>query len=105
MVAIPLIKTLDVGQEIKDSLTSHGDRRAYELTAPSDGTLVVRLNWERDYPLELHLADSRLAGRIGPMTNRLTVVAAQKYIVSVHDGAPWDIDELLLPFALKATIE
>jgi hypothetical protein len=75
------------------------------LTAPSDGILVVRLDWERDYPLELDLADSRLAGTVGPMTNRLTVVAGQKYIVSVNDGARWDYDDLLLPFALKANIE
>lgn len=38
---------LNVGQEVMDTLTFHGYQSVSELTAPSDGTLVARVNWER----------------------------------------------------------
>ena len=51
-------RLISVGEEVKDTLTFHGDQRVYELTAPSNGTLVARVGWEpsRD-PLYLSLAD------------------------------------------------
>ena len=39
---------ISVGDEVMDTLTFHGDKKFYELTAPSDGTLLVRVSWEPD---------------------------------------------------------
>jgi hypothetical protein len=55
-------REISVGEEINDTLTFHGDGRLFELTAPSDGTLVVRLSWDPARGrLELALADTRFA--------------------------------------------
>jgi hypothetical protein len=36
---------INVGEAVTGTLQVHGAENAYELTAASDGTLVVRLNW------------------------------------------------------------
>lgn len=101
------VRQISIGEEVEDTLTFHGDQRVYELTAPLDGTLVVRVSWERSQGvLELMLADrwlysSTAEGIIG----RLVVVAGQQYRVLVADGARWDYDHLFLPFALTTRIE
>jgi hypothetical protein len=98
---------IHVGEEVKDTLTFNGDQRVFELTAPSDGTLVVHVSWERSQGvLELGLADRWFpAGPEGSIVGRLPVVASQQYRVSVADGAPWDYGGLFLPFVLTTSIE
>jgi hypothetical protein len=96
---------ISVGEEVHGTLTVHGAQWIYELTAPSDGTLVVHLSWDPDRGrLELTLADTRF-GSDPPIVGRLRVAAGQRYRVTVEDGAPWDYDELLLPFSLTSSIE
>jgi hypothetical protein len=53
---VPTTRVIEVGEEVSDELDSDRSSStgfipavtaiAYELTAPSDGTLVVRLDWE-----------------------------------------------------------
>src|SRR5262245_8939787 len=44
--SLPPGRVLTVGEAIDDTLRQHGEQRAYELTAPSDGTLTVNMRWE-----------------------------------------------------------
>jgi hypothetical protein len=99
---------ISVGEEVTDTLTFHGDQRVFELTAESDGTLVARVSWERSRGLlELMLADRRFGPSTpeGSIVGTVLVVAGQQYLVRVEDGAPWDYDDLFLPFALTVSIE
>ena len=99
---------INVGEEITDTLTFHGDQRVFELTAASNGTLVARVSWERSRGvLELMLADRRFGPSTpeGSIVGTLLVVPGQRYGVRVADGAPWDYDELFLPFALTTSVE
>jgi hypothetical protein len=78
----------------------------YELTAPRDGTLLVRLAWEPHQGLlELNVANIPFTAASPPLIARIRVAAAQKYFVRVLDGAPWDYDDLRLPFVLTTSIE
>jgi len=101
-------RVISVGEEVKDTLTFHGDQRAFELTAPSTGTLIARVSWERNRGLlELMLADRRFGPSTpeGAIVGTLLVVAGQTYRVRIADGAPWDYDDLFLPFALTTSVE
>jgi hypothetical protein len=96
-----------VGQEITGTLTAHGTEDVFELTAPSDGTLVAHLKWDPTRGrLELWLDDEQfLSGQSeGAIVATLPVAAGRKYRVSVADGNPWDYDSLLLPYGLRATM-
>ena len=82
---------------------AHGERRVFELTALSDGTLAAHLSWERGRGvLELWLEDRWF----GPSTSgesivgMLPVMTGQRYRVWVADAAPWDYDDLLLPSSM-----
>jgi hypothetical protein len=99
---------ITVGEELKDTLMFHGDRRVFELTAESDGTLVARVSWERSRgSLELMLGDRRFGPSTpeGFIVGMLPVVVGQRYTVRVADGAPWDYDDLFLPFAQTTSVE
>jgi hypothetical protein len=108
--APPTPQVISVGKEVKDSLTLHGTAdRLFELTAPSNGTLVVRVDWDpKQGRLQLDLADRQFANspdNRSPIVGKLSVVASGKYRVRVSDGAPWDYDNLFLPFVLTTSIE
>jgi hypothetical protein len=98
-------REINVGDEVNETLTFHGDEKLFELTAPSDGTLVVRLSWDPNQGrLALDLADREFANfpeNWSPIIGTLPVRAGEKYLVTVADGAPWDYDALFLPFVLK----
>jgi hypothetical protein len=102
-------QVISVGKEVKDSLTSHGTDRLFELTAPSDGTLVVRVGWDpRQGRLQLEIADRQFANfpdNSSPIVGELSVVAGGKYRVRIADGAAWDYDNLFLPFVLTTSME
>jgi hypothetical protein len=105
---IPVGRQITVGEEVTDTLTDHGTDRLYQLTAPSDGTLIVRLSWDPNRgSLELRLADIRFASRPpdrSPIIAKLPVAAGQTYSVWVMDAAPWEYDELSLSFVVTTSI-
>jgi hypothetical protein len=100
---------ISLGEEIKDTLTFHGADKFFELTAPSDGTLIVRLSWDaRQGRLELGLADTQFAHfpeNRSPIVGQLPVLVGGKYRVRVADGAPWDYDGLFVAFDLTTSME
>jgi hypothetical protein len=78
----------------------------YELTAPRDGALLVRLAWDPHQGLlELRVADIPFTTASPPLIAGIRVAAGQKYSVRVLDGVPWDYDDLRLPFVLTTSIE
>ena len=42
----PNVQEIRVGEEVNDTLTSNGYEKLFDLTAPRDGILVVRLSWD-----------------------------------------------------------
>ena len=98
---------ISVGQEVTGALLVHDGSDVFELTAPSAGTLVVRITWNAARGLiELRLASAEFDAEAGnPIIARLKVEAGQKYRLTVADGAPWDYGELNLPYSLKTAIE
>ena len=98
---------ISVGQEVTGALLVHGGSEVFELTAPSAGTLVVQITWNAARGvIELRLANAQFDAKPGnPIIARLKVEAGQKYRLTVVDGAPWDYDDLNLPYSLKTAIE
>jgi hypothetical protein len=98
-----------VGKEVTGTLDFHGAQLVYELTAVSDGTLVVQLVWPPTKGrLQLDIADRMFANfpdNQSPIVGRLPVVAGREYRIRISDGAPWDYDVLNLPFVLTTSIE
>lgn len=103
--ALPPLETIAVGETIEDALTTHGTSRAFRFTAPSNGTLVVQVNYDRTQGLvELNLEGQQIYN--GPPTiGRLPVVAGRTYTITIADGAPWDYDTLYLRFAVTVSME
>jgi hypothetical protein len=103
-------RQISVGEEVTDTLTVHGTQKLYQLTAPSDGTLIVRLSWEPHRGLlELTLADRSFASSppdwLPPIVGELSVAAGRTYSVKIADGAPWDYDDLYLPYVVTTSME
>ena len=103
-------RQISVGEDFTDTLTTHGTERLYQLTAPSDGTLIVRLSWEPHRGLlELKLADMQFSASppdwSPPIVGELSVAAGRTYSVKISDGAPWDYDDLNLPFVVTTSIK
>jgi hypothetical protein len=101
--------TIAVGTEVTGTLDVHGAERVYELTAPSTGTLIAQLDWApAQGRLQLDIADQIFAyypENRSPLVGRLRVAAGVKYRIRVSDGAPWDYDQLSLPYVLTTVIE
>jgi hypothetical protein len=96
-------------KEVSGTLEFHGAEIVYELTAASDGTLVVRLDWAPEQGrLQLELADKLFANfpdNRSPLVGTLPVAAGMKYRIRVSDGAPWDYDDLRIPFVMTTSVE
>jgi hypothetical protein len=126
--AITVSQQITFGRELTDTFI--GNPLIYALSAPSDGTLIVRLDWDpskgsddiahlmlimgecavppgRGYPSCPNAQETR-----GPdplwsalVIARMTVSAGQTYRVIVDEGlAPWDYG-FNQPFTLIAAIE
>ena len=103
--AAPTVPNIDVGEDVQDALTVHGSAKLLELTAPSDGTLVVQLSWNASQgSLELWLDDQQFMGA-SLIVGTLHVAAGSKHRIKVVDGAPWDYDDLYVRFVLSASLE
>jgi hypothetical protein len=100
-------REISVGEEVKDALAFHADERLYELTAPSDGTLVVHLSLEPEwYIIWLWLADTLFTSETSsPILAKLPVVVGEKYRISVVHQARWDYGGGFQPFVLTTSME
>jgi hypothetical protein len=99
-------KPIGFGERVVGTLTHHGDEELFEVTAPADGLLVVSVTFDATAGrIELGLSEKAFASNGGRVDGRLQVVAGLRYVISVADGAPWDYDDLRLPFAVAATFE
>jgi hypothetical protein len=103
-------RQISVGEEVTDTLTAHGAEKLYQLTAPSDGTLILRLSWEPHRGLlDLKVGNAVFQASqpdwLPPIVAKLSVTAGQTYPVWIMDGAPWDYDPLNLPFVLTTSIQ
>lgn len=102
-------RTIEVGEPVSGTLTAHGTEVLFAMMAPSDGVLVARLTWEpKAGRLALKLADAYFqhdTDDLSPLVGTLPVVAGQTYRLTVLDSAPWDYDDLLLPFVLTTSIQ
>ena len=102
----PSTRVIRIGEKVEDTLVGHGSHTTYELTAPSDGLLVAQLSWNTGQgSLELWLEDTQFAHYSSPTVGRLHVSAGRKYRLRVSDSAPWDYDDLFVPFALTISME
>ena len=125
---ITISQQITLGRELTDTFI--GNPLIYALSAPSDGTLIVRLDWDpskgsddiahlmlimgecavppgRGYPSCPSAQETHGPGPLGsaPVIARMTVSAGQKYRVIVDEGlAPWDYG-FNQPFTLIAAIE
>jgi hypothetical protein len=114
--APPSAARINVGEEVKDALTSHGTSRLFEVTAPSEGTLVVQVSWNASQGLlALSLQDAPFTGPFwdtdvrsdapGHVIAKVHVVAGRTFRVKIADGAPWDYDDLNVQFVLAVSME
>ena len=127
-LAITVSQQITLGRELTDTFI--GNPLIYALSAPSGGTLIVRLDWDpskgsddiahlmlimgecavppgRGYPSCPSAQETHGPGPLGsaPVIARMTVSAGQKYRVIVDEGlAPWDYG-FNQPFTLIAAIE
>ena len=126
--AITVRQQITLGRELTDTFIVNP--LIYALSAPSDGTLIVRLDWDpskgsdviahlmlimgecavplgRGYPSCPSAQETLGSGPLGaaPVIARMTVSAGQKYRVIVDEGLnPWDVG-FNQPFTLIAAIE
>jgi hypothetical protein len=102
-------REITVGEAVTGTLEVHGAANVFELTAPSDGTLVARLTWAPTQGrLALWLADTLSSSSQDdkpPIAGTLTVIAGRKYQVTVADYAAWDYDNLSLPYVLTTDMQ
>jgi hypothetical protein len=72
--------------------------------------LIVLLSWEpHGGLLELGMAETLFTASpldwSPPILGKLSVAAGRTYRVTVTNGAPWDYDELNLPYLLTTSME
>jgi hypothetical protein len=108
--APPAIRVISVGEEVNGRVDSSVPR-LFDVIAPTDGTLAVRLAWEAAQPtLRLDVAASRFIPLApdgsSPIVGRLSVGAGRTYRIRVsHDLSPWDYGSVDQPFVLTTWIE
>jgi hypothetical protein len=96
---------ITVGETARGTWTEHGALDDYELTAPSDGTLVVSLTWSSDYSgVDLKLADKWIS-RNPPVVATLAVKSGQRYRLTVADRYAWDYDRIFVEYVVTTAME
>jgi hypothetical protein len=97
---------LGLGAPVTGALTFHGDRKLFEVRAPANGVLIVRVSFDaRAGRIELQLQGERFPSDGPQVVGRVAVSAGRIYHIDVADGAPWDYGDFSLPFELTATFE
>jgi hypothetical protein len=103
------LRVIRVGEEVTGTLTRNGADMRFELTAPSDGTLVAHLSWDkRQGTLDLHLEETLFfpsPPAFSSIVGTMPVVAGRSYRLTVADFAAWDYGGLFLPFVLTTSIQ
>ena len=100
-----VFEAIAAGQKFDGRLTRNGDSKAFLFVAPTDGVLIARVSWDRKSgSLELWSGDRAFVGD-GVIVARIAVVAGQRCVFSVDDGAPWDYGGLDLPYALNVEFD
>ena len=98
-------QTIPVGQRVQSTWTEHGALDDYDLTAPFNGILVVRLAWSSDY----RGVDLKLAGhwivQDQPVVATLAVTSGQRYRLTVADRYAWDYDKIFVEYVLTTAME
>lgn len=107
---VPIVRRIQIGDIVADTLVGHGNKLLYEVVAPATGTLTLHLEWKwRDGLLSMKVGEEHFTAFppdwAPPIAGRLPVDAGQSYRVTVLDAAPWDYDDLRLPFLLTATLQ
>jgi hypothetical protein len=100
----PQTLPLTVGQSVERTWTEHGAVDHYELRAPSDGTLLVRLTWSDYSGVALTLADTRIS-QSSPIVATLAVKSGLRYRLTVADEYAWDYDQLFVKYVLTTAME
>ena len=106
------MRQISVGEEV-NAVLNFGDEKLFDLTAPRDGILVVRLSFDpqegwagltvenrRFFPYETPKA--------APISVKLPVVAGRTYRIGVWDPTFWEFSAPnvpLMPFVLTTAIE
>jgi hypothetical protein len=84
----------------------HGAKDNYDLTTPSSGTLVVRLDWSMAQGnLEFWFAGRLVSQDTSPIVARLPVEVGQQYRLSVADANAWDYDAFNLRYTMATALE
>jgi len=113
-VAVVRVANIDggpivVGSPVAGTLRAHDTAVQYQLVAPRDGTLFVRVTWEASRgAIEMRLAGtpfSTAPDMRPPVTGRIQVRAGQPYPIWIGDAAPWDYGEVNLPFVVVTSLE
>ena len=104
--AVRAIRPITIGEHVTGLLPAHGSVDAFELTARSSGTLVVRVSWSTRGRLELWLGDTLCSQTdASPIVARLPVVAGQRYQLKIADAAAWDYDEWSMAYTMTTAVE
>jgi hypothetical protein len=102
------VHQINIGEEVRSGLVKHDTYATFELTAPADGKVIVRLNWNpEDGRLEAILPDQHIvpSQNDGSIVATFAVTVGRMNRIIVADGEPWDYGTLNLPFVLTTSIE
>ena len=105
----PGLRAIVIGEELSDTLMGHGDQKFYQVTAPFDGTLVLRVGWDHHQGiLSVKVENTWFQPSPGDgsaLVAEMAVDAGRSYMVRIADAAPWDYDDLRLPFVVTARMK
>lgn len=102
---VSIAHSIIVGQTVHGTWTEHGALDDYELTAPSDGTLIVHLTWSPHYDgVDLKLAGHWLI-QDQPVIATLAVKSGQRYRFAVADRYAWDYDQIFVEYVVTTAME